>query len=138
MLAEIKELVSFLASDPLTADQVIKHLGSVTQDHGSNVTIKPRDPEFKEAGVVREIGQTDLKTSNRPALVSLTPIEPPTLVSLAAKFGPYKKIAAEEKNPAQVIFYLDQPGKPYTVALIGEVKADRVVRITLRRDVRLK
>jgi hypothetical protein len=138
MLSAVKELASFLASDPLTVDQVIKHLGSLTQDYGSNVTIKPRDPKFKEAEVVREIGQTTLKSSNRPAFLSLTPVEPPTLVSLAAMFGPYKKIAAEEKNPAQVIFYLDQPGKPYTVALIGEIKADKVVRITLRRDVRLE
>jgi hypothetical protein len=137
MLAEIKELVSFLAGDPLTADQVITRLGTMIQDHGGNVSIKPRNPLFKEADVIREIDLKTLKPSNRPAHVSLTPVDPPALDSLTKAFGAYKLIPAEEKSLPQVIFYLDQPKRPYTVALIGELKGKRVVRIILRRDIRL-
>jgi hypothetical protein len=137
MLEKIKELALFLAVDPLTADQVIEHLGKVVQDFGGNVTIQPRDPFFKTAGLVRELDMTTLKTTNRPAAVILTPTDPLTLKSLTVAFGPYQQIPAEERVPPQVIFYLDLPGRPYTVALIGEVKGNRVVRLSLRRDIRL-
>ncbi len=137
MLAAIKELAYFLAGEPLTADQIIEQLGKVIQDFGGNVTIQPRDPFFKTAGLVRELDPATLKSTNRPALISLAPTDPLTLKSLAGAFGPYQQIPAEDRVPPQVIFYLDLPGRPYTVALIGEVKGNRVVRLMLRRDIRL-
>jgi len=137
MLAALQTLASLLARDPLTVDHVIEQLGTVTHDYGGNVLLAPRDPLFKEANVVREIDLTTLEPSNTPAHVTLTPVEPPSVETLAQTLGTYAQIPAKEKIPPQVIFYLDMPGQPYTIVLIAVVKEDRAVKITLRRDIRL-
>lgn len=137
MLAALQALASLLARDPLTVDEVVEQLGTVTHDYGGNVLLKPRNPLFKEASVVRGIDSATLEPSNTPAHVTLTPVEPPSVNTLAQMFGAYRHIPAREKIAPQVIFYLDMPGQPYAVALIAEVREERAVKITLRRDRRL-
>ena len=135
MLAALRELASVLARDPLTVDDVIAHLGgTVTHDYGANVVLAPRDPAFREASIVRGLDVATRQQSTAPAHVDLTPAELPTIETLAHAFGTYTEIPGEEKVPPQVIFYLDMPGQPYTVALIAEVKHGHAVRLTLRRD----
>jgi hypothetical protein len=136
MLTAIQKLAFFLADDPLTVDRVIEYLGTVTEDYDGSVLIKPRDPHFIKANVVRQIDRSTLRPSAVPAFVTLTPVKALSLKSLAEKFGKYKEIPAEEKAPAQIIFYLDIPGRPCTIALIGTVKDDQVIEIALRRDPR--
>jgi hypothetical protein len=137
MIAELQELASLLSSDALTVDQVIARLGAVAQDYGPNVLITPKSPAFKEINIVRTTNLRTLEPTNIPYLLIVTPAGPLALKDLSRAFGEYKNIPAEEKVPAQAIFYLDTPGQPYTVALIAGVKNYQVIKITLRRDKRL-
>jgi hypothetical protein len=138
MIAALEALAALLARDPLTVDDVIAHLGPARHDYGANVVLAPRDPSFTEANVMRDLDSAARKHTATPALVTLTPAEPPAVKTLAEHFGPYHTIPAEDKGiPPQVIFYLDQPGQPRAVALIAEVRDGRAARITLRRDQRL-
>jgi|WetSurMetagenome_2_1015567.scaffolds.fasta_scaffold125405_1 hypothetical protein len=137
MIAVLQELASLLARDSLTVDQIIAKLGTVLHDYGSNILVTTSNLLFKEANVVREINLATLEPSNAPAHVILTPAEPVSLKILARAFGEYKNVPAKEKIPSKVIFYLEMPGQPYSVALIAEVENSRALKITLRRDVRL-
>jgi hypothetical protein len=137
MLAALQALASMLARDPLTVNQVVEELGTVTHDYGANVLLTPHDPLFKEASVVRGIDLTSFEPTDTPAHVALTPVEPPTLETLIRTFGTHTRIPAEEKIPPQVIFYLDMPSQPCTVALIARIRKGRAVTLTLRRDRRL-
>jgi hypothetical protein len=135
MLAALQRLISLLASDPLTVDQVVGALGAVSQDHGASVAVMPADPLFEEAIVARAIDLTTRQPSDVPALVRLTPAEPPSLESLADAFGPYREIPPEDRGQLpQAIFYLRLPEGPCLVALIAEVREGQAVSITLRRD----
>lgn len=134
MLAALQALAALLARDPLTVDDLIEYLGTVMQDYGANVVLRPRESAFQEASIVRGVKAVGFGPSTVPAHVTLTPVEPPTVETLAQAFGTYTRIPAEAKVPPQVIFYLDLPGQPRSVALIAEVKQGRAVRITLRRD----
>jgi hypothetical protein len=134
MLAALQALAALLARDPLTVDETVEQLGTVTHDYGVNVLLMPRDPLFKEANVVRGIDPATHRQSDTPAHVEVTPVEPPAVETLAEAFGTYRRVPGEEKTPNKVIFYLDMPGQPCTVALIAAVKKGRAVKITLRRD----
>lgn len=136
MIAEIQAIICLLASDPLTVDTVVRKLGTVTDNYSGNVLIKPYDPQFKEANVVREIDQTTGKHLNIPSLVDLTPLDPPKVETLVQAFGAYKRAAPNRHLPPRIIFYLNMSGRPYTITLIADIKDDRAVLIGLRRDKR--
>jgi hypothetical protein len=136
MIAEIQAIMCLLASDPLTVDTVVRKLGTVTDNYSGNVLIKPYDPQFKEASVVREIDQTTGKHLNIPSLVDLTPVNPPKVETLVQAFGAYKRGAPNRHLPPRINFYLDMPGHPYKIVLGADIKGNHAIRIILRRDKR--
>lgn len=87
MIAELQSIACLLTSDPLSTDEVVGKLGSVAHDYGGNVLVRPYDPQFKEASVVREIDRTTYKPSNIPSGVGLSPVNPPPVEKLVQGFG---------------------------------------------------
>jgi hypothetical protein len=135
MLAALQELVSLLASDPLTVQQVAEKLGTVAEDLVASLAVAPADPSFKEVIVARAIDLTTRQPSDVPALVRLVPAEPPSVEALAEAFGPYREIPPQDLDRLpQAIFYLQLPEGPCLIALIAEVREGQAVSITLRRD----
>lgn len=137
MIAELQALAALLARDAVTVDDVVAHLGAVTHDYGPNVLVVPRDTQFLEANVVRDLDSRTRRPANVPAHVDLTPAAAVALAALVMAFGPGKRIPAEGQVPAQMIFYLALPEQPYAVALIAALKGSRATRLTLRRGRRL-
>jgi hypothetical protein len=135
MLAALQEMVSLLASDPLTVQQVAAKLGVVAEDLGASLAVAPADPLFEEVIVARGIDLATRLPSDEPAFVRLVPADPPSLETLAAAFGSYREIPPEDRGQLpQAIFYLQPPEGPCLVALIAEVREGQAVSITLRRD----
>ena len=135
MLATLQELISLLASDPLTVDQVVAALGTVADDYGVSLAVAPADPLFQEVIVARGVDLETRLPSDEPAFVRLTPAEPPSLETLAEAFGPYREIPREGRDRLpQAIFYLQPPEGRCLVALIAEVSEGQAVSITVRRD----
>ena len=135
MLAALQELVSLLASDPLSVDQVVAALGTIQEDLGASVAVTPASPLFREVIVARAIDLATRQPSDAPALIRLTPADRPTLEALAEAFGRYREIPPEDRGQLpQAIFYLQLPEGPCLIALIAEVREGQAVTLTLRRD----
>ena len=134
MVKELQELAALLARDPLTINDVIEHIGSVTHDYESNVLLSPNDSHFSEAHVVRQIDLKTFEPVDTPSHVILILAEPPEVEILVQAFGEYDRFEAEEYVPPQLYFYPDMTGQPYSVALIADIEGDRVIEITIRRD----
>lgn len=137
MIEALKALAALLARDPVTAAEVVLHLGTVKTDYGTNVRIVPRSDLFQEANVVREINPETYEPMDVPRNVHLTPGQPVTLKQLSAAFGPYQEVPSLDEHDREVLFHLDMPGQPRPVALIARLKGRRCVELTLRRDIRL-
>lgn len=138
MIAELKNIATLLASDPLTVQQVIAQLGAVTTDYGSNVLVAPNNPLFREAEVVRKVDLNTFDPLDTPANIHLTPVEPMPVAQLTGAFGAFHKYPARRKQLPTMVFDLDVGGQPCAVALIASIKDDQVVELTLRRDIRLE
>jgi hypothetical protein len=136
MLAALRSLVDWMGSDPLYVDEMVERMGSIIEDYGPNVLLRPFDPMFSTVNIVRCLDPATSAPTNTPAHLILTPVEPPPLKSLSEAFGEYREVPMRSPFPPRVIFYLDMLGSPYTVALIAEVQDGKATHITLRRDKR--
>jgi hypothetical protein len=136
MFAALQSFVEWMGSDPLFVDEMIDKIGVIIEDYGPNALLKPRDSLFSAAEIVRCPGSTSLVPNNTPSHIILTPAEPPAIETLMQAFGEYQKLPNRKPFPPRVIFYLDLPGCPYTVALIAEVRQGLATKIILRRDKR--
>ena len=135
MLAALQELISLLASDPLTVQQVAGRLGEVAEDLVASLAVTPAVPIFQEVIIARSIDLTTREPTDVPAFVRLVPAEPPSLETLSEAFGPYREIPPQDLDRLpQAIFYLQLPEGPCLIALIAEVSDGQAVSITLRRD----
>ncbi len=137
MTEELESIAAFLASDPLTIHQIVERLGTATTDYGSNILITPSNTLFLEANVVRQVSRTTLDPINVLSHVDLTPSEPPSVGELSSAFGKYHEAPSLHDDPPELIFYLEMHGQPFAVTLIAQIKEDRAVALTFRRDVRL-
>jgi len=133
MLAALQSFVEWMGSDPLFVDEMIDKIGVIVEDYGPNVLLKPHDPLFNAADIVRRLGPT-AKATNTPSHILLTPAEPPAIEAMVQAFGEYRKLPNRKPFPPRVIFSLDLPDKPYTVAMIAEVKRGHATKITLLRE----
>lgn len=135
MLAKVRELVSLLASDPLTVKDVAATLGTIARDDGGTVEVAPADPSLQEVTVARGIDIATRTRSDEPGFVWMVPTEALTLSSLAEAFGSYREIPREERDRLpQAIFYIKQTAAPCLVTLIADVRDGEAVSLTLRRD----
>jgi hypothetical protein len=136
MLAALQELISLLASDPLTVQQVAGRLGEVAEDLVASLAVTPAGPDLEEVIIARSIDLTTREPTDVPAFVRLVPAEPPSLETLSEAFGPYREIPPQDLDRLpQAIFYLQLPPEgPCLIALIAEVSDGQAVSITLRRD----
>jgi len=130
MLNEIQNFIRLLARNPLTVSEVIAHSGEIQEDYGSNVLVRSRLPDFTEMNIVRRYGAEEI------ANVVFTLREPVPASTLEKRFGMSQRIAREERQPPQMIFYLPQPDMPCDIALIAALKGEMATDITLRRDPR--
>lgn len=134
MIAELQAIISLLTTDPLTVDQVVENLGTVTTNYTPNVVVKPYSSELKEASVLRRMDARTFQHINTPNSVTLKPTMPPTVETLAQAFGEYNEVISTDALPPRIIFYLDKYSKKYTIALIAYIEEGRAIQITLRRD----
>jgi hypothetical protein len=135
MLAALEALASFLAHEPLTVDEVVEHLGTVSHDYSGNVLVAPHNPLFAEANVVRAIDPETRRPGEVPAHVQLTPVEAPAVETLVEAFGDYRRVRGRGKRAKpRALFSLETPQGVCKIVLIAELEKERAVRITLRRD----
>lgn len=126
-----------MASEPLTVDQVVRFVGTVSESYPWDVIVKPYDPEFKEAIVGWETDSITFKSTNIPRIIDLIPVEAPKVETLAQAFGKYERIRPiHYTKPPRIIFYLDMPKHPYRIVLIADVKKGRAIKIILLREKR--
>ncbi|MBX0331309.1 hypothetical protein K2Z83_27030 [Oscillochloris sp. ZM17-4] len=142
-IATIRALCGALATADASVASVAARLGEIIEDQGGalGVTVRPADPQFAEALIVRTYD------GGAPAHVRLRPAQADTLstADLAKAFGSYETPPKARPGSSQtIIFTDDQPGQPYTCTIIVEVSPgpDGVARgaaktITVRRDTRL-
>ncbi len=145
MLETIWKLCQVLSTDPVSPQDVALSLGTTLPESagGQNapILLKPDDRAFKEAMIVREIGQ------NTPAHVELTLAQPGklTLNALSDRFGHYSVAPRlHPSSPLKALFYIDISGQPRTCAIIAQTAqgiqgADMglLEAVTVRRDIRL-
>lgn len=135
MISALQELANLLSSDPVVVDDVVAHLGTVTETYSGNVVLMPEDPVFTSGNIVHKVGGTI------PAHVVLTLAETISLKILAETFGSYKIPPQDRGVPPKALFSLDMPKKPYRIKLIatltGRGDDSDVTAVTLRRDMRL-
>ncbi len=136
MLPALQAYVNWMGSEPLFVDEMVAKIGTVIEDYGPNVLLKPEDPLFDQVDIVRALNATSSGPANTPAHVILTPAEPPALADLIPAFGAYQELPNRRPFPPRVIFQVNPPGSQYTIAMIVEVRQNHAARITLRRDQR--
>lgn len=131
MLATLKVLITLLTPASITLKDIQPELGSIVQSYPDNTHLKPKNVHFSHIDVVQRYG------SEQVAYVDLTLTKPILLEELAAKFGEYKIIVPDDRQPNQAIFYIKQPTQPSDIALIATLNRQEteVTAVTLRRDV---
>ncbi len=137
MIAEIQLMICLLSSDKYNIYQVSQKLGTITYDHGMTVEIKPLDREFKKIAVSREIDLVTNNPKNIPLVLSIYPADPPPVDIFKQAFGKYEELTPSYHPRQEIAFYLQTPDKPFRVIMFVESKDNRVLDITLRRDLKL-
>lgn len=130
MLAAIERLMTHLAHAPLTAHEVIESLGRVTEHYPGNAFVQPDDAALRSANIVLHYG------TDEPAHVELELAAPIAIADLEQAFGAYKRVMPDGKGPQQIIFYVDPPEQPCTLAVIANVEGDSSRVLMIRRDTR--
>jgi hypothetical protein len=139
-IATIRALCDTLSAANVSVEGVAASLGEVIEDQGGKlgVIVRPSDPQFAEAMIVRSQGD------GAPAHVRLRLADPKALstAALVEAFGSYTTAPKKRPGPGRnIVFYDEQPGRPSTCAIIAEVSpgADGIESgaarsITVRRD----
>jgi hypothetical protein len=137
----LRSLCATLSEDRADAPAVAASLGAVRQDMGENLPlfVKPSDPSFAQAQVVREYGGDAVNQ----VVLDLAPGDL-RLKALVDAFGPYVPLRVLRPGQRQTaIFSVDSDaGRAHVSRILAEVdgalKDDaHVLRITVTRDPRL-
>lgn len=128
ILEQLRVLAAKLAEPSRTMREMAAEVGKITGEYEYNMLVQPRDPDFKQANIVRGANE-DAVTH-----ISLTLNEPLMLAQLEAEFGDYTELPPMPNEPESAVFKVYEPSGAYGVTLIASVEDTTVTQITLRRD----
>jgi hypothetical protein len=135
----LRSLCSALAEDQADAPKIAAGLGEVRQDMGENLPlfVKPSDPSFAQAQVVREYGSEDVNQ----VVLDVAPGDL-RLHALEEAFGPYSPLRVLRAGQRPTAIFAVKSGREHESRILTEVDgalADdaHVLRITVTRDPRL-
>jgi hypothetical protein len=134
----IRDLVGFLAREPLAVEDVAARVGPVVRDPGGLIPLElqPVLPDVRAARLAR------FPDSSVPHVLSLEPAPAarPTVAALKAAFGDYRRSLTDFEQPRQVIFY-PPGGARWKVAVLAQLLPGgnslaeaQVASLALRRD----
>ena len=121
MIDLIRELEQFLSREPLSIEDVIARVGTVTNDPGGlmPVELQPSLPGVREASLSRnpDNGLPYLLT------IELATDAHVTTAELQQAFGDYKRMRTHRGQPPEVIFYPPASGSGWKVAILATLQS---------------
>lgn len=141
MIGTLQRIAKMLCTDPLSAEQVARAIGTVTQDYGGSLqlVVRPSDTAFSEADVGRQYGTQNPSTVR----LKIADSKSMTVAELQAVFGDYSEgPRLHFDSPPEIVFpEICRASASLSCALVAQVDpgahgvADGTVSgITLRRD----
>jgi hypothetical protein len=133
VIGSLRDLAHALSVETVTVDQLVTRLGGRAVDLAGSVVVEdPTLDGVARASIVRQVH------GGEPALLTLELATPVAVDELTRAFGTPRRIRPDHVGePAMLLYDVDVPDGPYSVALLA-MEDDRVSRrLTLRRDVRL-
>lgn len=128
---ELQSIAHWLACGPQRATDAAAHLGTVTEDFGSNMLVAPTSPLFREANVVRQVDHTTFDPTEEMSHLLLTPVEPIPLTVLTSSFGTAEEIPSLHDNPPDLLFHIRSCRYTPPVTLVARTGDDRAVEFEL-------
>jgi hypothetical protein len=135
--ALVRDLVHLLSRDPLSVEDVVMFVGSVTHDPGvpMPVELRPSLPGVRSASLAR------YADSGLPYLltVSFPPEDRPAPAELRAMLGDGRRSITGRGMPAELVFHAPPQGSGWRIAVIAslagrETGSSPVASLTFRRD----
>lgn len=130
-VAALDRLARELAARDSSVEEVAAALGAVDGDDGGSVRIRPSDPAFASARVVRRADGAFNHVE--VALAEQVPAD-----ELREAFGPPSTPPRlHPGDPERLVFRIDDEALPFRAALIASLRDGAVTEVALRRDERL-
>jgi hypothetical protein len=121
MTDALQRMCDLISSSPMTATDLARKLGTVTNDLGGDLQIefRPTDARFAAGDVTRKPGTQEANAVG----LTLAAGQALPLAELKAAFGPFQmgpKVHAD--RPDRASFHLaSQPGRAFTCSIVAEV-----------------
>ena len=137
MIDLIRELHEFLSRDPLSIEDVIARVGTVTNDPGGLMAIElqPALPGVREASLSRD------PDNGLPYLLTIEPDARLTVFELQAALGDYKRMRTHRGQPPEIIFNPPASGSGWKVAILATLQSvsepldeQQVISLSFRRE----
>lgn len=130
-IAALDRLARELARSDSSVEEVATGLGTTDGDDGGSLRVRPSDPVFTTARVVR-------RADGAVNHVEVTLASPVAVDELRETFGPPATPPRLHPGDAsRLVFRLDDEALPYRAALIATLANGAVTEVALRRDERL-
>ena len=127
----IERVADQLAADTTTIADLSAALGTVEQDYGASMTLKPADSAFSSITITRA------RDNRGISHVSLTLAAPQALDEFRRRYPDAEEMVGEDDAPIQWAVDLDVPNQKFLVRLFADTALDDVTGFTLLRDIRL-
>jgi|GEM_PF-5574246 len=125
----LQNLIDYLASDRLTVEMIVNHLGSIEESHAGSIHIQPNIDDFSLISVVRAVD------SIYPSHLRVTLRQPIAISELTQTFGDPRSITMEEGEPYAILYDIGLSNTTYNITLLAELDAEKLVTtIILRLD----
>ena len=139
MIGQIRLFARLLASQPLTVDDVVQHVGPIIENPGSPIPMQLQPTSL----FIRSASLAVDRWTGCPYTLELRPHPEyrPTLGDLSDEFGPFVEVRADRGQPKACVFDRILRGDGCSVSILAEmsptasdVSEARIDALTLRRD----
>lgn len=127
----LREILEEAEKEVVTAEAIAEKFGTVMQNFGPNMWVKPNDETFSEMNVTRTVDRKSLHS------VILTLAKPLPLTDFLAAYPDAEEYIGDDDSPNQYGVTIDGGASPYIVRLFANTRLDSVTGYTLLRDIRL-